>query len=120
MKIHNNPFELDGTDMTAAITSEPEYVGEIINYSIQLAFTGTPDGDFIIEASNDEVKSTKNVVPSDITNWTQVSTTEVTAAGNVLIQVADITYQWIRLKWVDTASGSPSTITSAIYFMKGI
>lgn len=120
MKIHNNNLILDGTDMTANIVSSPIYVGNIINYSIQLVYTGAPNGAFDIQVSNDKVDSIKDVESSDITNWTTLTTLSetVTTAGNLIIEVPDITYQWIRLIWTDSTSGA-STITSAIYFLKG-
>jgi hypothetical protein len=122
MKIHNNNLKLNGTDMTSNIISDPIYVGNIINYSIQLVYTGSPNGSFSIQVSNDIVDSIKDVKASDIVNWTTLSSTStnITSSGDMIYEIPDITYQWIRLVWTDSSSGDPSTLTNAVYFTKGI
>lgn len=122
MKIHNQALELDGTDMQATITSEPLYLGSIINCSFQIVYTGTPNGNFKLQASNDIVDSIKDVSSSDIVNWTDITgtTVNITSAGSHLYELEAIGYQWIRVVWTDSSSGDPSTITVANYFVKGL
>ena len=119
MRIQNFALTLDGTDMTADIESNPIYTGHVSDYSVQLVYTGTPNGNFIIEGSNDIGAQEGSLDQVIITNWSTVSTTNVTAAGNHITNVTGAGYRWIRLTWVDNTSASTPTITVAQFNGKG-
>lgn len=122
MRIKNDDLTLSSTDMTTAtITSNPIWLGHIVNYSIQLVYTGTPNGAFKLQGSNDEGAKTNDIENVNITNWSDIpsTTVNVTSAGSNIYNITDAGYRWVRLVWTDSTSGA-STITSARYNVKGI
>ena len=120
MRIQNEQLTLSGVDMTANITSDAVWLGHIANLSIQLVFTGSPNGVLKLQASCDEQdrSNPKNTV---VTNWTDVSGSHITitAAGDHMWTIENAGYTFIRVVWTDSASGV-STITSARYQVKGV
>jgi hypothetical protein len=121
MRIKNDALTLSGVDMEAGITSNPIWLGHIVNFSIQLVFTGAPNGAFKLQASNDEGSNDFRIANATITNWTDVanSSTNVSAAGSILYNIENSGYRWVRLVWTDSASDT-SAITVARYNVKGI
>jgi len=120
MRIKNDELVLSGTDMTAGITSNAIYLGHIINFAVQAVYTGSPDGTISLEASNDKGADDTRTPNPTITNWTSITSQAVSAAGSIMFNVQDCGYRWVRLRWVDSASGSPSTMTNARINVKGI
>lgn len=126
MRIHNNSLTFAAAEppvsMGASFTSDPVWLGHIVNFSIQLFFTGTPNGSFTLECSNDMGVSDKalNKFSSEgVVNWTTVtdSTFAVTAAGDVTWDVQNVGYRWVRVRW--TRTSSTGSLTSARYNVKG-
>ena len=120
MRIKNGDLSLDGTDMESNIISEPIWLAHIAYYSIQVVFTGSPDGSFKLQASNDEGKNDVETGQPNITNWTDIegSTQAISSSGDHTYSVADPGYRWVRLVWTDSSSSS-ATITSARFNVKG-
>ena len=121
MRIKNDALTLSGTDLSSNVTSDPIWLGHIAHYSIQLIFTGTPMGAFKLQASNDEGAKTNNLENASITNWTDItgSSTNITAAGDLLYNVENAGYRWVRLVWTDSATVT-GTLTVARYNLKGV
>lgn len=127
MRINNeNLLELDGTatdsDLSANIDLKPCWLGHICNYSIQLVFTGSPQGNFKLQMSNDPGKpnaSSEAEKYVGITNWTDIadSAQTISAAGDHAWQVENAGYTWVRVVW--TATGGSGTLTSARANVKG-
>lgn len=122
MRIKNYDLVLSDSDMQDAISSDPIYLGHIAHFSIQLVYTGTPNGAFKIQVSNDLGAVEDKIDLAQITNWTDLpnSSTAITAAGSMLFNESDIPYRWARLVWTDSSSGDPSTVTVARVNLKGI
>jgi hypothetical protein len=126
MRIGNDDITLSGTSMAVDITSDPIWLGHIANYSIQIVFTGTPDGVFKLQLSNDEGNpSAAKEADRDfgIVNWTSIggSSQIISAAGDLSYQVENAGYRWVRLVWEATSAGSGTpTITSCRFNVKGI
>jgi hypothetical protein len=124
MRIGNAPLQLDSSDMSGSIISQPIWLGHIANYSIQLVFSGTPAGAFKLQCSNDEgdPNADKHVPPRDykVTNYTDILGSEqtVTEAGDLTYDTANIGYRWVRLVWTPT-SGS-GTLDGARFNVKGV
>lgn len=106
-----------GTDMTNNLTSPAIFLGHVVNYSVQAVFTGTPNGVFLLQASNDPGVSA-NDWPKAV-NWTDItsSTVTVTGAGDLAINVVNSGYQWVRL--VYRATSNSGTLTVAQIVTKG-
>lgn len=122
MRVQNENLALNGTDMQSNIASNPIWLGHIVNYSIQLVYTGSPNGSLKLQGSNDEGAKSNNVENVNITNWSDIADTavSVTAAGSNIYNIQNAGYRWVRLVWTNSSSGSPSTLTSARYNVKGI
>lgn len=121
MRIQNEDLTLSGTDMTTNITSSPIWLGHIAHFAIQLVFTGSPNGSLKLQCSNDQGANDLQIAAATITNWTDVdgSTQAISSDGNHVWNVQNCGYRWVRIAWVDSASGSPSTLTSARFNVKG-
>lgn len=89
-------------DMSANVNSSPTNIDEVVSYSIQAVFTGTPVGILQLQGSNDNV----NIGGTGPTNWTVItdSISGITAAGTYLVNVELPTYSWVRLQYVRTSS----------------
>ena len=110
-----------GTVMNATIDSIALGVPQMFGAAVQIEFTGTPTGNFKLQASADPwvANPTAAQVP---TNWTDVadSTFTVSAAGNVMWNISDIEYNWLRVVYSDTSSGmSTAVISNADANLKG-
>lgn len=122
MKFYNTPNIIPtSTVMNATINSQAMQLLQMVTYSIQIFFTGTPTGSFKLQASDD---TCPNPVPDIVwpQNWTDVkdSTFNVAAAGNVMWTVEFPGYNWVRVVYTDTSSGtSTAIITSATFNAKG-
>lgn len=73
-------------DMSGDITPAATKLLQLVCISFQLSWTGAPVGTVKLQASND------NVVFSDVTN----STVNVSGSGDVLYNLTDIGYLYIR------------------------
>lgn len=104
------------TVLNTTVNSTAMQLYNMFGYAIQIVFTGTPTGSFKLQASNDQVSfPTGTWVP---TNWTDVtnSSQSVAAAGSVMWNVSDVMYNWVRVVYTDTSSGSSTAIITVSEF----
>lgn len=127
MRIQNSSMTVADADvpisMGASFVSDPIYLGHIVNFSIQVIFTGTPTGNFVLQYSNDEGYSDKvlNKFSSEgVVNWTtdSDSAAPVTAAGDVFWDVQNVGARWVRVQWTQTAG--TGSVTVARCQVKGV
>ena len=123
MRTGNENLGFSGTDLSTNQTSYDLFLSNIFNYSIQLVFTGSPVGTFKLQCSNDQgnpVTPTQTEQNSGVVHWTDVasSSTSVSGAGNILFDVQNTGYRWVRV--VYTASSGSGTLTVARFNLKGI
>jgi hypothetical protein len=102
--------------------SRPIYLGHIAQYAIQIVFTGTPEGIFKLQCSNDSVTAgaTLSSQASNVVNWTDITGSEsmVSEDGNITWNAENVGYAWVRVVYsFDTSTG---TLTSAVANLKGI
>lgn len=118
MRTKNDQLNLSSSDVSSSITSDAIWLGHIVNMSVQVVLTGSPNATLRLEASNDEGATENNLANATITNWTEIPTTSqtVNAAGSVLINLQDVGYRWFRLVWTGGGTGT----ISARYNLKGI
>lgn len=127
MKPYNEPNIIPvNTVMNATINSMAVQVYNAISFGIQVFFTGTPTGNFKLQASCDSAInaiSSGNYSGTNLpTNWTDVanSTFTVSAAGNVEWDYDAPGFNWVRVVYTDTSSGtSTAIITSSTANIKG-
>ena len=86
-------------DMTHTLNSIPSNIDEVVSYSVQAIFTGTPSGTLQLQCS-DDVPITGPPV-----NWTIVtdSVQGVTTAGSYVVNVELPAYSWVRLQYIPMA-----------------
>lgn len=110
-----------GTVLNATVDSMAMQIFELSMYAMQIVVSGTPTGNFRLQASNDPYP---NPQPSQTypINWTDVanSTFNVTEAGNVMWTVQLPGYNYVRAVYTDTSGGtSTATVTSSTFNAKG-
>lgn len=88
-------------NMIANITSLPANINEVVSYSVQAVFTGSPVGNIELQASNDGVNFT--LIPE--------SYAAVTGAGSYLINVELPAYSFVQVVYIFTSgTGSMTAI----------
>lgn len=102
------------TVMNATINSPALQTYQVFGYSVQVEFTGTPTGAFKLQASTDAFVANPTAAQLPV-NWTDIadSTFTVTAAGNVMWNVSDVQYNWVRVVYTDASSGASTAVISA-------
>lgn len=125
MRVKNEDLldESGPVDLSANAELKPIWLGHIANYAIQLVFTGTPGGNFKLQASNDEgsINSASSTnQDASITHWTDIadSAVVVAAAGDIMWTVENAGYTWVRVVWTQTSS--TGTLTHARAYVKGV
>lgn len=124
MKPYNLPNIIPvGTVMNTTINSTAIQVYNSFVYYIRVAFTGTPTGVFKLQTSGEPAFSGKPGEPGS-SSWTDVSATgsqfTVSAAGDVAWNAPYPGYNWVRVVYTDTSSGSSTAVISySIVNVKG-
>ncbi len=103
----NNFAIFSSDDMSGVLTSEPIPLFNIYGFSVQLIYTGSPDGEMKLQASDDD--SFENQANTDPSNWTDLSGTviAIAAAGSYIYNYSLVPFNWVRVVWTPS-SGSGS------------
>lgn len=97
----------------------------ILMYSIMCIITGVPTGTITLEGSNDpetnDTNPSNNPQPAPV-NWATIDNSDetVTAAGNVMYNVHDVAYNYVRVVYTDASVGASTAVMSVIINAKGI
>ncbi len=93
--------------MNVNITTPAFQLKEVWGYAVQVVVTGTPTGTFSLQGSCDQMATV--AAP---TNWTTISSSSqaVSAAGSFMWDITDVTYNWVRLLYVDGSSGASTAV----------
>ena len=112
MKFANEKI-LVAADMSASFSSDPILLDQIYGFSFQAVFTGSPNGTFKLQCSNDDVK-----LSSEVSQWSDVGSTSqaISAAGDLFYNIDAAHYKWVRIVYT-RSSGSGSC--DVVYFAKG-
>jgi hypothetical protein len=101
------PFQAAATLTSAAIPAL-----NLFSCSVQITATGSAAGTLAIQASNDD-SNAANFVP---TNWSAIpnATVTVTGAGAFLIPKTDLCYQWVRVVYTNSGTGTVAVVFKAL------
>ncbi len=114
---------VDGT-IAATKNFQPFWVENTMSYAVQITFTGTPAGNFKLQASCDKGQP-QAVIQSDrtvgVVNWTDIATTQTTvsAAGNILYNVEIAGYSGVRVVYTATGAGTAPVASVMRAVIKG-
>lgn len=124
MRIANDSVSFDSTALTATRTSDAIWIGHVLNFAAQVAWSGTPTGSFKLQGSCDAGDSsapTEALRGASVTNWTDIpSSSQSTGgvAGSAVWNVSEAGYMWFRIVYTHTSSSG--TLTAARFNSKGI
>lgn len=98
--------------MAASIASDPMQLEQILGYAVQVVMTGSPVGTLVLQGSCD-APQTPNGIGVAPTTWVDLGGTSysVTAAGNVLYNMSEPFYNWVRLVYTRTSGSGALTAT---------
>lgn len=103
--IHIIPVQAAATITTAAIDSR-----NLFACSAQITATGSAAGTLIIQASDDDISNGPPVNFSPI----PLATIAVSGAGTFLIPKTDLCYQWVRMVFTNSGTGTISVVFKAL------
>lgn len=94
-------------DMSGSFNSPAVDIANLIGYSLQAVFTGTPNGTFKLQASCDDLEAP--------VNWTDVgsSSVAITAAGSAIWNNDGAHYRWVRLVYTRSSGSGSCDVTVA-------
>lgn len=122
MRIVNDSLIDSSANLGQSWTSPAINLSHIINYSIQLSWTGSPVGVLKLQCSNDKPAGLDTVTSGavNVSTWTDIADSDqiVNAAGNHTWQAPSVGYMWVRVVWTPT-SGT-GTLVTARFTAKGV
>lgn len=91
---------LNAVSMSQSQSSSSQQLNQMFAFSVQAVFTGSPVGTAKLQASLDG------------TTWTDIedSSDEIAAAGNILWNVADVGYPYMRFVYTRTSGSGALTV----------
>lgn len=109
------PIIAISTQTAATLTSNPIPTHQAYCCSLQVNTTGSAAGTAKLQASNDNIPG-DYVTLQTPTNWTDIpsATVTVTTAGSVLIPKLDLSYQYIRVVYTNTGTGTVQAVLSVL------
>ena len=113
------------TVMNTTINSKAMQLLDSIIYGVQIVFTGTPTGNFTLQASCDpaaaSVGTFQKTSVNNPVNWTTISGSSqaVSSAGSVLFSgslTQWVGYNWVRVVYTDTSGGTSTAVITVSTF----
>ena len=124
MRTFNNQVQT-GIVLNAARVGTAIPLKNIYIFSIAAIIAGTPTGTIKLQVSNDP--ETNDSMPSanpqpTPTNWLDLanSSVSVTASGETMWSVKDVSYNWVRTSYADGSSGASTATLTTIVNAKGV
>lgn len=124
MRISNeNLLNVSVPSMDSDFQLRPVWLGHIAQYAIQLTFSGTPDGTFSLQCSNDPGNPNAQAQAEQyegVDHWTTItgSATVVSAAGDITWNAENVGYRWVRVAYVSNNPGG--VLETSVANLKGI
>lgn len=122
MRVGSDSFIDTAEDWSTAWISPALSLRHVVNYSIQLGWTGTLNGMLKLQLSNDygNTDNGGTLAATELPHWTDITGSEqlVAGAGDHSWQVQNAGYLWVRAVWAP-ASGT-GNLTNARFSTKGM
>ncbi len=126
MRTFNRPI-VAAAPMNANYNSPYTPLRNVYTYSIAAIVTGTPTGTIKLQASNDpetnDTQTNSTGLPPAVgpTNWADItnSTFTLTAAGETMWNVNAVGYNYVRVVYTDTSSGTSTATLKLVINCKG-
>lgn len=108
--IPSNSAIFTNADMSGDLHSTPYLLDQMYGYFIQLVWTGTVNGTFTVEVSNDVGVSNPDGSVTGVVNYTTLanSSQTITNAGNLGYNVNLAFYRWVRIAYAHNTGGTAS------------
>ena len=122
MRVFNQQITTDQI-LNANYTSPYVPLKSIVLYTMAANITGTPTGTVKLQASNDpETNDTQPLSNSPPTHWVDItnSTFTVSSSGETMWNVRDIGYNYVRVVYTDSSSGSSTATMTIVFNGKGV
>lgn len=113
MKFVNEKI-ITAADMSSSFESAPILLDQIYGFSFQAIFTGSPNGTFKLQSSNDEGR-----LADSVTNWTDVadSSQVISSAGDITWNFDGCFFKWVKVVYTFSAGTGSCDVT---YASKGV
>lgn len=108
--------------MNANYTSPYVPLKFIFMYAMAANVTGTPTGIIKLQASNDpETDDTTPLSNRPPTNWVDITNSSfaLSASGETMWNVRDVAYNYVRVVYTDSSSGSSTATMNIVFNGKG-
>lgn len=90
-------------DMSADITGTPTNIQYLDNICIQCVFTGSPVGTLIVQGSATYQQNPTTHVQTVAGTWSTLTSYAVTTAGDVLFDLNQLSFPWVRVIYTFTS-----------------
>lgn len=104
---------VDGGDLSGDLASSIMDIRHLYVGAIHLIWTGSPVGDFTVEASAKKVSKSSDLADADFETVADSTQAAGGGAGSHVYNLTDLGYRWLRLKFTST-SGTGSLDAWAI------
>lgn len=110
--------------LAASVNYQAVWIGHLEHFAVQAAYTGTPNGTFKLQASNDVGSVNSQSQPNQtggVTHWTDIADSDVVvaAAGNFMVNYQNAGFAWVRLVWTAAGAGTTPALSMARINGKG-
>jgi hypothetical protein len=94
--------------MNVNFASIPILLDQLYGANLQAVYTGSPNGFFKLQASNDDVP-----LSNSVSNWTDIvgSTQLISTSGSIMWNLNGAFYRWIRIVWTVTSGNGSCDVT---------
>jgi hypothetical protein len=123
MRVQNESLISGATSLAADAETFAAWLGHVANLSIYIKFSGSPNGTFYVQVSNDKgnvnAQSLVNQA-SGVENWSTIvgSQKRITAAGSHMWDLPDVGNSWVRI--IYTRNSGTGSLDIARCYTKGV
>lgn len=106
MRIANDSLISSAVDMSIPWASTAIWCGHIGILSVSLHFSGSPEGTFKLQCSNDKGQELNGqMISKDVTNWTTIdgSAQLISESGDHTWSISQVSWRWTRVLWLPSA-----------------